>query len=151
MIYWCTSEHFLNYISHVTVVTVHSVPVTGKIHAKFASQMDFCFLSCIFSREMRSLAHSWPVTLTYFDRQKHRGCCEIWRFHNIWLRCLEFPYHILCICTISQQTLRPYIPTEGIIYLSIRFFPMSDKFNFQSSLLMSQSPSCFPILPGFHA
>ena len=89
--------------------------------------------------------------ITYFDRQKHRGCCEIWRFHNIWLRCLEFPYHILCIYTISQQTLRPYIPTEGIIYLSIRFFPMSDKFNFQSSLLMSQSPSCFPILPGFHA
>ena len=33
----------------------------AKIHAKFASQMDFCFSSCTFSHGMRSLAHSWPV------------------------------------------------------------------------------------------
>ncbi len=30
----------------------------AKIHAKFASQMDFCFSSCTFSHGMRSSAHS---------------------------------------------------------------------------------------------
>lgn len=65
--------------------------------------------------------------VTYFDKQNHRGCREIWRFRDIWLRYYEFPYHILRAYAISQQSLRPYIPTKGIIYLFIRFLSMMDK------------------------